>query len=102
VARWAEKLQVSTSGYYYWQSGKEARAKRDEREKGLVRKIFKEGEGCYGADRIVGIIRRRGGHMGRTKASRYMTELGLSSIHNRRRSRSLTNSKKARGAGYPN
>jgi putative transposase len=102
VARWAEKLQVSTSGYYDWQSGKEARAKRDEREKRLVRKIFKEGKGCYGADRIVGIIRERGGHMGRTKVSRHMTELGLSSIHTRRRSRSLTNSKKARGAGYPN
>ena len=31
-----------------------------------------------------------------------MIEMGLSSIHNRKRSRSLTNSKKARGDGYPN
>jgi putative transposase len=31
-----------------------------------------------------------------------MAEMGLSSIHNRHRTRSLTNSKKARGDGYPN
>ena len=40
--------------------------------------------------------------MGRAKAARYMEEMGLSSCHNWHRSRSLTNSKKARGTGYPN
>ena len=31
-----------------------------------------------------------------------MSEMGLSSVHNRHRSRSLTDSRKSRGEGYPN
>jgi putative transposase len=102
VAKWAKKLQVSTSGYYAWQNGKPARAEKDERERKLVKKIFDEGEGGYGADRIAGIIRARGGSISRDRVVRHMKGLGISSIHNRKRTRSLTNSKKARGEGYPN
>ena len=40
--------------------------------------------------------------MGRETAKRHMEDMGLSSCHNRRRQRSLTNSKKARGDEYPN
>ena len=102
VAKWAIRLKVSESGYYAWLSGKTERELRLQKEKDLVKKIFDEGDECYGADRIVGIIRARGGHMSRGKVSRHMSDMGLSSIHNRRRQRSLTNSKKARGEGYPN
>lgn len=102
MAKWAEKLQVSTSGYYTWLKGKPAREEKEEAEKKLVKKIFEEGKGTYGPDRVCGVIRTRGGHMGRDKAKRYMDGMGLSSIHNRRRSRCLTNSKKSRGDGYPN
>ena len=100
--KWAEKLQVSTSGYYEWLAGKPAREKKDQEEKRLVKKIYDEGKGTYGPDRICGIIRARGGSMGRDKCVRHMADMGLSSIHNRRRQRSLTKSKKARGDGYPN
>jgi putative transposase len=102
VAKWARQLQVSTSGYYAWVSGKPERERRTYEEKQFVKKIFKEGDGGYGPDRICGIIRERGGHMGRGKASRYMADMGLASIHCRKRSRSLTNSKKSRGEGYLN
>lgn len=102
MAKWAIKLQVSTSGYYDWQDKKPSREQKDEMEKALIKRIYDEGEGSYGPDRICGIIRGRGGHLGRCRAARHMKEMGLSSCHNRRRQRSLTNSKKARGDGYPN
>jgi len=101
VAKWANKLQVSTSGYYDWLAMKPAREEKDKEEKNLVRKIFNEDNG-YGPDRICGIIRERGGSMGREKCARHMADMGLSSIHNRRRQRCLTNSNKSRGDGFPN
>ena len=102
VAKWARKLKVSESGYYAWQAGKPGRTMREQKEKDLIRGIFEEADGSYGAGKIAGIIRVRGGHIGRDKVSRHMKDMGLSSIHNRRRYRSLTNSKKSRGKGYPN
>ncbi len=102
VAKWAKKLQVSTSGYYAWLSGKEAKVEKEKAEKELVKKTFDEGKGTYGPDRVCGVIRLHGGHMSRSKAKRHMDDMGLSSIHNRRRCRCLTNSRKSRGEGYPN
>lgn len=101
MAKWVRFLQASSSGFYAWKSGKVAREIKDNEEKRLIKNIFCEDNG-YGPDRICGIIRKRGGHMGRIKASRHMSEMGLSSVHNRKKCRSLTNSKKARGEGYPN
>lgn len=102
VVEWAKFLQVSRAGYYRWLGAKEEAAQRNEAEKEQIRKIWEEGKGTYGPERICGILRQRGGHMGREKAARHMAEMNVSSCHNRARSRSLTNSKKARGAGYPN
>ena len=102
VAKWAKRLQVSQSGYYAWSDRVAARKAQANQEKELVRSIFEEGGGCYGPDSICGIIRERGGHMGRDKCKRHMEDMGLSSIHARKRSRSLTNSKKSRGEGFPN
>lgn len=102
VAEWAMFLQVSRSGYYRWLNAIEEADRKDKAEKEEIRKIWKEGEGTYGPDRICGIIRQRGGHMGRKKAARHMEEMGLTSCHNQHRSRSLTNSKKARGEEFEN
>lgn len=95
-------MQVSRSGYYHWLSGKEAAETQAEADRERIREIFEESEGSYGPDTICGILRKEGGHMGREKCKRYMDDMGLSSIHNKRRNKSLTNSKKARGDGYPN
>lgn len=102
MAKWAILLQVSRSGYYQWLSQREADLAKEKEEKEQIKRIFDEGEGSYGPERICGIIRERGGHMGRDKCSRHMAVMGLNSVHNKRRTRSLTNSKKARGDGYPN
>lgn len=68
MARWAEKLQVSTSGYYAWLYGKPEREKREEEEKKLIKEIFEESKRTYGLDTICAVIRKRGGHMGRVNA----------------------------------
>jgi putative transposase len=94
-------LLVSSSGYYKWLSGYEVAKEKAEKEKALIKEIFKE-DGGYGPERICGIIRQRGGSMGREKCARHMADMGLESIHNKKRSKSLTNSKNARGDGYPN
>ncbi len=56
----------------------------------------------YGPDRIVAELRKKGERLGRKKCAEYMAKMNLSSCHNRHRAKSLTNSKKARGEGYPN
>ena len=102
MARWAAFLQVSRSGYYDWLKDRECRKVRENSLKERVKKLFVETGGSYGAERICGVLRRRGEKASRPKISRLMNEMGLSSIHNRHRRRSLTNSRKSRGEGYPN
>ena len=68
----------------------------------LAHKIFDENKGRYGADRICGEMRRQGGTASFDKVRRSMERQGLKSVHLRRRQRSLTDSSKARGDGYPN
>lgn len=102
MAKWAAFLQVSRSGYY---SHIRNRAERSEAKQDLkvgIRQIFEESGGTYGPDRICGILRKNGHSVSYRRASRYMAEMGLSSVHNRHKSKSLTNSSKARGGGYPN
>ena len=67
-----------------------------------IKSIFEESGGTYGPDRICGIIRKAGGKASYRKVSGYMAEMGLSSLHNRHRTRSLTDSRKSRGEGYSN
>jgi len=65
--------------------------------------MFDESGGTYGPDRICGILRRVGLKASYGKVSGYMTEMGLSSVHNRhKKNRSLTDSRKTRGEGFPN
>lgn len=64
--------------------------------------VFKEGQGVYGAERICGILRRNGDSASYPVVKRIMAQEGLNSCHLRRRQRSLTDSRKARGDEYRN
>ena len=102
VARWAKFFQVSRSGYYAYLERLEQRLEQEKKLKAEVKRIFDESGGTYGPDRICGILRKNGRKASYGKISGYMAEMGLSSIHNRHKTRSLTDSRKARGDGYPN
>lgn len=101
-AKWAEELGVSTSGFYAWLHDRNRRKVSD----GVLRKkvisVFEEGQGVYGADRICGILRRNGDSASYPVVKRIMAQEGLRSCHCRRRQRSLTDSRKARGDEYKN
>jgi putative transposase len=102
VAKWARFFKVSRSGYYSYTERRERQEEEQAKRKKEIQKIFDDGDGTYGPDRICGIIRKLGGKASYGKVSGYMAEMGLSSVHNRKKTRSLTDSRKARGEGYPN
>jgi putative transposase len=102
VARWARFFQVSRSGYYSYKKHRETRD-HDRRSKAqTIKRIFDESEGTYGPDRICGVLRRKGIKASYRQVSGMMSELGLKSIHRKHKTRSLTDSRKARGEGYEN
>ena len=101
MVKWVKYFEVSTSGYYTWHERlSERKAKKDDFDR-LVREIFESGRGAYGAERICGIIRKRGFHAGYKKAKRSMNEQNLFSVHLRYQ-RCLTDSRKSRGEGFSN
>ena len=102
VARWAGFFGVSRSGYYAYIGRRKQRETDESAYKAQVRAIFEESDGTYGPDRICGILRNRGRKASYQKVSRMMAEMGLSPIHNRHKTRSLTNSQKSRGDGFAN
>ena len=102
VSRWAAVLQINKSGYYAWCSGLKARNERNTNTKKRIMEEFEKSRRTYGSDRIVMELRKMGEKLGRRRCAAYMREMGLKSIHSRRRTRSLTDSRKARGDGYPN
>ena len=102
VAKWATFFQVSRAGYYAYMKRREERKREKETVKKKVRRIFEGSKGTYGPDRISGILRRSGEKASYKKVSGYMAEMGLESVHNRHKTRSLTDSRKARGEGYEN
>jgi len=102
VAKWVRFFGVSRSGYYGYIKRKAERERKKDELKREIQKIFEEGRGAYGSDRICGILRKNGKKATYRKVSRYMAEMGLYSIHNRYKSKSLTDSRKSRGDGYPN
>jgi putative transposase len=102
VAKWCDFFQVSRSGYYSFLARYDSRETDKTKIKAKVKRIFDESGGTYGPDRICGILRKNGRRASYGKISGYMAEMGLSSIHNRHKTRSLTDSRKARGDGYPN
>ena len=101
VARWASFLEVSTSGYYAWQQGRESRQVRDDAYSARVQRIFDQSGGTYGADRVAGQLRKDGFSASFKKVKRIMNEQGLFSVHLRYQ-RSLTDSRGARDEDCPN
>lgn len=101
VVKWAQFLEVSASGYYRWRSERAARQGREQAYAEEVESIFRAGEGTYGADRIIGVMRKRGQAASYAKVKRVMNERGLHSVHLRCQ-RSLTDSRRARGDEYRN
>ena len=102
VARWASFFQVSRAGYYAYLERRERHKREKDAFKKKIKRIFDDSGGTYGPDRICGILRKQGQKASYRKVSVHMAEMGLKSIHNRHRTRSLTDSRKARGDGYPN
>jgi len=102
LARWARFFGISRSGYYSYIERREDREEEKQVKEKEIKKIFEEGEGTYGPDRICGIMRKNGKKASYRKISEYMAAMGLQSIHRRHKTRSLTDSRKARGEGYPN
>jgi len=102
VAKWCQFFQVSRSGYYAFLAVFEERETQKEALKKEVRKIFDESGGTYGPERVCGVLRRSGKKASYRKISGLMAEMGLFSVHNRHKTKSLTDSRKARGDGYPN
>jgi len=100
--KWAEKLGVSTSGYYTWFHERKGRQDSDEALRSKVITVFSEGEGTYGVDRICGVLRRDGQPASYHVVQRIMEQESLKSCHRTRRQRSLTDSRKARGDEYKN
>ena len=87
-------LAVSRSGYYAWLGrGESDRATEDRRLTALIRDIFKESRGIYGAPRIHQVLQQRGTRTSRKRVARLMKEAGLRSKTKRRFRVKTTDSK---------
>ena len=102
MAKWAQFFKVSRSGYYAYINRRERRACEESEKEKEIKRIFEESDGTYGPDRICGVLRRNGKKASYAKVSRHMAKMGLKSVHCHHRTRSLTDSRKSRGDGYPN
>jgi len=102
VAKWARFFKVSRSGYYSYIERRERREEEAKARRKEIKRIFDDSDGTYGPDRICGIMRRGGKKASYRKISEDMAGMGLQSVHRRHKTRSLTDSRKARGEGYPN
>lgn len=73
-------LEISRSGFYAWLGRKESdRASEDRRLTGLIRGIFDEMDGIYGAPRVHEEMQRRGESCGENRVARLMRNAGLRS-----------------------
>jgi hypothetical protein len=90
------------SGYNTWKKKRPFRENQADELDERVCIIFHDNNEIYGADRICGVIRGGGGKASFRKVRDIMNRLGLHSVHGRRRARSITNSSKSRGEGFPN
>jgi putative transposase len=102
VVKWAKMMQIERTGYYAWQRKREAHERKEMRLKEKIKGEFERSRGTYGPERIAAELRKKGEHLGRIRCAGYMAEMKLDSCHNRHRTKSLTNSKRSRGEGYPN
>lgn len=100
--KWVKVLQIERSGYYAWLKRREHVEQREAVLKEKIKEKFKLSRGTYGPGRIVEELRKDGERVGRKRCGQYMKDMNLVSIHNRNRTKSLTNRKAARGEGYQN
>ena len=71
-------LEISASAYYGWQAEQEsAHAQRDGELRELVRDIFADSKGRYGAPRIQRALAKKGTRISRKRVARLMRELGI-------------------------
>lgn len=71
-------LEISASAYYEWQAEQEsAHAQRDGELRELVRAIFADSKGRYGAPRIQRALAKKGTRVSRKRVARLMRELGI-------------------------
>jgi putative transposase len=71
-------LEVSKSGFYDWRSRPEsATAKRQEKLRLLIKKVFDDSDGTYGYRRIAQQLARWGVHAGAELVRKLMRQLGL-------------------------
>lgn len=91
VATLCRVLEVSTSGFYAWQSRPDsARTDDDRRMTSLIKAIHSGSRGTYGAPRIHAELRLEHGiATSRKRVARLMTAAGIEGCHRRRR-RGLT------------
>ena len=86
VALMCSLLGVSTSGYYAWRHRPvSARARDDEKLKGLIRDIHSKSRGTYGAPRVHAELVDMGISTGKKRVARLMRELGIQGIIRRKR-----------------
>ena len=95
-------LEISMSGYRTYIHRKEVKNKAEQEYREKIKILFDEGRGTYGVDRICGLLRKNGSKASYERVKDIMKEMELVSIHRKRCQRSLTNSSKSRGEGYPN
>jgi putative transposase len=101
TAKWAKHLNVSLSGYHSWKKNMPARESKLASLTAMVKKLFEDSGGSYGAERIYGKLRVDGYKASFHKVSAIMASEGLSSIHLARKRRSFTDSSKSHGEGFP-
>ncbi len=102
MAKWAQMLKIERTGYYNWLGKRESLEEREKHLKKMIKEEFYKSRGTYGPCRIIVELRKKGERIGYKKCAGYMADMDLVSCHNRHRTKSLTNSKKARGDEYPN
>jgi putative transposase len=78
ITRMCAWLEVSKSGFYDWKSRPESgTARRQEKLRLLIRKIFDDSDGTYGYRRIAWQLARQGTVAGAELVRKLMRELGL-------------------------
>jgi putative transposase len=80
-AKWADKLGVSTSGYYEWLQNCEHRRRKEQELTEKVKAIFDTSNQTYGAERICGILRSSGQKASYRVIKRIMDRESLKPVH---------------------
>lgn len=86
IATMCRVLAVSTSGYYEWRKRvPSARARRDQKLKGMIREVHAESDGTYGRPRVHAELQDRGERVSPKRIARLMKEEGLAGVSRRRK-----------------